>query len=86
MTDYHQAPAEAAPVGCTCHPDDNPPQPCPRRHALSECRRADLSRKASLFMEGAKNLYEDRSKSTNGDMWFFELFHFLDDVTTELKK
>ena len=22
---------------CTCHPSDNPPQPCPQRFALSEC-------------------------------------------------
>ena len=22
---------------CTCHPDDNPPRPCPRRYAYSEC-------------------------------------------------
>ena len=26
---------------CTCHPDDNPPVPCPRKYALSECRKAD---------------------------------------------
>jgi hypothetical protein len=26
---------------CTCHPDDNPPRPCPRKFALSECRAAD---------------------------------------------
>jgi hypothetical protein len=25
---------------CTCHPDDNPPKPCPRKYALSECRKA----------------------------------------------
>lgn len=25
---------------CTCHPDDNPPRPCPQKYALSECRRA----------------------------------------------
>ena len=25
---------------CTCHPDDNPPVPCPRKFALSDCRRA----------------------------------------------
>lgn len=23
---------------CTCHPDDNPPVPCPQRFALSECK------------------------------------------------
>lgn len=25
---------------CTCHPDDNPPKPCPRKFALRECRAA----------------------------------------------
>lgn len=25
---------------CTCPPDDSPPSPCPRRYALSECRKA----------------------------------------------
>lgn len=28
---------------CTCHPDDNPPWPCPRKYALSECRAAERS-------------------------------------------
>ena len=28
---------------CTCHPDDNPPQPCPRQYALDECRKATLA-------------------------------------------
>ena len=28
---------------CTCHPDDNPPQPCPRQYALDECRRVALA-------------------------------------------
>ena len=23
---------------CTCHPDDNPPRPCPKKYALQECR------------------------------------------------
>ena len=23
---------------CTCHPDDNPPRPCPKRYALNECK------------------------------------------------
>ncbi len=25
---------------CTCHPDDNPPRPCPRKYALAQCRAA----------------------------------------------
>jgi hypothetical protein len=28
------------PRRCTCHPDDNPPRPCPRRYALHECMAA----------------------------------------------
>ena len=26
--------------GCTCHPTDSPPEPCPRKFALTECRAA----------------------------------------------
>lgn len=26
---------------CTCHPDDNPPKPCPKNYALTDCRAAD---------------------------------------------
>lgn len=25
---------------CTCHPDDNPPQPCAKQYALGECMAA----------------------------------------------
>jgi hypothetical protein len=34
---------------CTCHPEDNPPQPCPHKYALQECRDAaiDAARKES---------------------------------------
>lgn len=28
------------PPPCTCHPDDNPPRPCPRKYAYSECVKA----------------------------------------------
>lgn len=28
---------------CTCHPDDNPPVPCPRRFAYSHCVAAALA-------------------------------------------
>jgi hypothetical protein len=27
---------------CTCHPDDKPPRPCPKKFALRECRTAHL--------------------------------------------
>lgn len=32
---------------CTCHPDDNPPVPCAKQYALSECRRAVLDELAN---------------------------------------
>lgn len=28
--------------GCSCHPSDSPPVPCPGRHALHECREVAL--------------------------------------------
>lgn len=38
MSDMGQAKTDPSPRNCTCHPSDNPPRPCPRKHALSECR------------------------------------------------
>lgn len=35
------APGPLTDRSCTCHPDDNPPTPCPKRYALNECRKAD---------------------------------------------
>lgn len=40
--DATSAPSEIA-RPCTCHPDDNPPVPCPKKYALTECREAALS-------------------------------------------
>jgi hypothetical protein len=40
---------------CSCHPDDNPPQPCPRKHALTHCRAADLSRRLRYAITTAMN-------------------------------
>jgi 2-polyprenyl-6-methoxyphenol hydroxylase-like FAD-dependent oxidoreductase len=37
---------------CTCHPDDNPPQPCPRKFSLSECRAALASTPKAAQQEG----------------------------------
>jgi hypothetical protein len=34
---------------CTCHPDDNPPVPCPRKFALSHCQVAALIAAAAPF-------------------------------------
>jgi hypothetical protein len=38
--------------------------------------RDELARKAALFREGARRQYE----GIKGDMWFFDLYHFLGDV------
>lgn len=36
---------------CTCHPDDLPPRPCPRKYALDECRLAHV-----LSLQGTNNV------------------------------
>lgn len=38
---HYVRPVQASlPLTCTCHPDDNPPRPCPQKYALSECEAA----------------------------------------------
>ncbi len=34
---------------CTCHPNDSPPMPCPRKFALWECKLADLREELREF-------------------------------------
>ena len=39
------------------------------------------------FMKGAKRLYGgERIKGTKGDMWFFELYHHLNDCAAALRE
>ena len=40
---------------CTCHPDDNPPSPCPQKFALTHCRAADLGRRLRHAITTAMN-------------------------------
>lgn len=40
----HKACEQELERACTCHPDDNPPVPCPRKFALTECRAAVLAK------------------------------------------
>lgn len=47
---------------------------------LDKILAAEMYRKAAAFQEGAKRLYE--KEPNKGDMWFFELYHFLTDVMT----
>lgn len=46
-----QADANTDTRTCTCHPDDNPPSPCPRKFALTECRVAALVAAAKPFAD-----------------------------------
>ena len=46
-------PAESAFHPCTCHPDDNPPRPCPQKFALSECRKAAHRAKVEAEIQDA---------------------------------
>lgn len=42
--DHHAAQAVEDTRKCTCHPDDKPPVPCPRKFAFSECKAAAYER------------------------------------------
>jgi hypothetical protein len=43
---------------CTCHPDDNPPRPCPRKYALTECRVAAAQASPAAALETDAQLIE----------------------------
>ena len=40
LNEMFAPPVEQAERPCTCHPDDDPPQPCAKQYALSECKAA----------------------------------------------
>lgn len=80
--------AAATPRDCTCHPDDNPPRPCPQRFAYSECVAAatplmQAAQKAQQVVDGwsdAKREYADRitgvaqpSAKPVGRQWIVDL-------------
>lgn len=44
---------------CTCHPDDNPPVPCPRKYALNECIAAALTARLEAAEDALLNLVWD---------------------------
>lgn len=48
---------------CTCHPDDNPPQPCPRKFALTDCKAAAASADCADLIAVADYLEFDGSMS-----------------------
>lgn len=43
---------------CTCHPDDNPPVPCPQKFALSECKAATQGWKL-VPVDPTMGMYDD---------------------------
>ena len=43
------------PRRCTCHPFDNPPQPCPQKFALTHCRAAHLGKRLRHAITTAMN-------------------------------
>lgn len=66
-------PADAGEVRpCACHPDDNPPRPCPQKYALTECREAALSRSqgAGSADAGWRPIDDDTPRDgTRVDLW-----------------
>jgi hypothetical protein len=58
--------------------------PIPDSGEVVELDREELAHRALLFREGSRRFYDDKSRATHGDMWFFELFHFLADVNKAL--
>lgn len=48
---------------CTCHPDDNPPKPCQRKYALSECREAALAEDAMQRLTDEQQMIERGTKA-----------------------
>ncbi len=59
---------------CTCHPDDNPPRPCPRKFALGECRAA------SEAAQGAEPAAWQHKPDRAGAIWV--LSHMSPDEAT----
>lgn len=47
MSDTADDARQGPPQNCTCHPEDHPPMPCPRKHALRECKAIEVERLAS---------------------------------------
>lgn len=51
---YAAAPAEQEKY-CTCHPDDNPPSPCAKQYAFSECKAAQEPGRWSIHFEDERD-------------------------------
>jgi hypothetical protein len=63
---------------CSCHPDDNPPSPCPRRFALRECRAAELEKLAE------RNRYDAIGHALDGLLANGELADYDDEIANRV--
>lgn len=63
---------------CTCHPDDNPPSPCPGRFALNECRAAELEKLAE------QNRYDIIGQALDGLLANGELADYDDEIANRV--
>lgn len=63
---------------CTCHPDHNPPSPCPRKFALGECREAELERLAQF------NRYDTIGRALDGLLASGELADYDDEIANRV--
>ena len=74
-----RAQPEQAPHGCSCHPDDNPPVRCAKKHAFSECSKTPASdipglRERFEKWYGSKphfedNIYYDKIVQARWEAW-----------------
>lgn len=67
---------------CTCHPDDNPPVPCAKKYALSECKQAQAEAVPDVVGISGDKLSEFRIDQ----WWFAELEAAVKDGTTDQKR
>lgn len=69
MNDPQKPTTDADGRQCTCHPGDNPPRPCPRRFALSECREHSKQPTAE-DIDRCEELARDRKMSSFTSAFF----------------
>lgn len=74
LTEYAMQRLAADTRICTCHPADNPPKPCPRKYALSECREAALAEDRSADADKTSDHIADANKMVEPVAFFYKNF------------
>jgi hypothetical protein len=54
---------------CTCHPDDNPPNPCAKKYALSDCRAVQAQDAAPVGQKPLTVVYRKMPESCGRNNW-----------------